>query len=662
MRNNQIKIKQLIRIIYFILGTGLGLGVAYVLWISVFAGTPFISWSQVHAYFVLTTELLALVFLYDIRFRLIQNGKGSFFWPILLGFFVLNCVVLGVFSQYYSHPERANYDSVKILLKFFPIAWFVAGVGTIFALVKVLQNQFSTAWWSNPFTESELHEGKGRLTTLVVLISCFVLGLVIRLINLDGFPPYVDEYITTHHNFGLLNGSPLEWERAFPTVGLPVLLSFKIFGINLWAARFPMVIINMAAIIPLFFLGKKLNRDVGSISVALYTINPWIIAVSRTVREYAVLPLYYFITAIFLIDLLEWEETTVRSYLKKNAWKMLILLLILVNAVYDQQSIIKIVIINFGVFGVLVLLKMLKSKTPALIKIAGLSASVILFVLLVVVSDLSKRLFEDGKIILVAEDRYWRLLFIDPDQHWFSVIPQIAWLAIAVSAFFAIRAVVKKYDKKDAVVLFSFLVFLSILVFLTFFLVNPRLPARVRYGILLEYWYVILVAIALFLLIQSINRILKGKRVLRVLAFLIISLLLINTGSIVHILTYPGGGALNVTGEKHYNVDPAYRYMLDQLNPGDVLLTDSMGVYDELHEKAFSDVKVYSFIGTILREDVTIDELISRHPEGWIVLTQNSRPEKHGLVYESTSSINTSLEYLGKWGECDIWRWNELRN
>ncbi len=255
-----------------------------------------------------------------------------------------------------------------------------------------------------------------------------------------------------------------------------------------------------------------------------------------------------------------------------------------------------------------------------------------------------------------------QLLISNSFQHWFSEIPQLAWLVIAVAAFFTVRVIVKQYDKKDAVILYSLLIFLSILGFLTFFLVNPKLPARVRYGILLEYWYVILVAITLFLLLQLFNRILQGKLILRVLVFIIIGMLLVNYSSIKHIITYSGGGVLNVTGEKHYNVEPAYRYMLSQFQQGEVLLTDSMITYDELHGNEFGGLTTYSFISTVLREFVTIEELISRHPEGWIVLTQNSRPEKHGLVYESTSSGDTSLEYLGKWGECDIWRWKPHSN
>ena len=95
---------------------------------------------------------------------------------------------------------------------------------------------------------------------------------------------------------------------------------------------------------------------------------------------------------------------------------------------------------------------------------------------------------------------------------------------------------------------------------------------------------------------------------------------------------------------------------------GEELVNARRSGHDLYCEKEFGDVTMYSFIGTILRKAVTIEELVTRHPEGWIVLTQNSRPEKNGLVYENTTIDGKSLEYLGQWGECYIWRWEEIEN
>src|SRR5512133_2485547 len=127
MPNDPVRINRLIKILYIILGSVVILGVGYVLWVVVLAHPPIFSWSQVHAYFVLSLESLALIFLYDIRFRMIHKERGTLFWPILLVFFVLNIVALWIFGQYYGHPERTSYDSVKIILKLLPIAWLVIG-------------------------------------------------------------------------------------------------------------------------------------------------------------------------------------------------------------------------------------------------------------------------------------------------------------------------------------------------------------------------------------------------------------------------------------------------------------------------------------------------------------------------------------------------------
>lgn len=647
----------LFKLLYLVFGLFVVAGLLYVLWALMLARAPLFTWSQVHVYFLVFGELLAATLLYDVYTRFIRKGKGKNIWPVLLIYFILSIVVLILLGNYYTHPERRNYQSVQLLLKLMPFAWVIIGGGTLFALGKVLQNQFSYAWYSDPFTETPEPKNNSISSSWLIVGSFFVIGLIIRLVNLDGFPPYVDEYITTHFVYQLIHGAPFEWERAFPTTILPVLVSSKVFGINLWSARFPMIIINMLSIVPLYFLGKKIHRKIGLISVALYTLNPWIIAVSRTIREYAVLPLYYFISALFLLDLLEWENTTLKKYLKQNSWKIFILLLILSNSLYDNQSIIKIVIINFGIFGVLLLLKVLKTKTPLLVKVASVGASTLVFVLLAIISNLTKRLFENGQMILEAEDRYISLLTTNHNQHWFSLFPQVAWLVIAVATFYAIRAVFRKYNPKDSIVLYCYLVFLSILTFLTFFLVNPHLPARVRYGILLEYWYVIPVALAVFLVYRLANKIFNHKPILQIILLVVLGLSLLNFSSISDVVAYQGGGAQKVTGEKHYVVDPAYRFMLTQLNPGDVLLNDVLVPYDELFKKQFGEVIVFSYIGTIMRQDVTVQEFITWYPEGWIVLTQNSRLSTNGLVFENTIVDGVALDYLGRWGECYIWHW-----
>ena len=270
-----------------------------------------------------------------------QKNRKPNPWIFILIFFVINLLALFVFSLYYNHPERAQYDSVKILLKIEPFLWMIGILSILFCIVKVFGKIIAWVWNNFSFATSTVLDRWSTKYTALILVGFFVFGLGLRLINLDQYPPYVDEYIHTHTAFGVISGLPMTWNRAFLPVTLPVIISYRLFGVNLWAARLPMVVFNMLAIFPLYFIGKKVNKNIGFISIFLFTLNPWIIAASRTVREYAVIPLYFFLSAVFLLDLIEWEGMNRKQYLIKNSWKILILGLIAAYSLYDNQSILK---------------------------------------------------------------------------------------------------------------------------------------------------------------------------------------------------------------------------------------------------------------------------------------------------------------------------------
>ena len=293
---NHRSLQKIIHLLYFLLGIPVILGIIYVVGSLFFSLPNYFSWSKVHLFFVILLEPLLTVILLDKWIHLKQKDKKPNPWVFILIFFVINSIALFVFFQYYSHPERAQYDSVKILLKITPFLWVIAIISNLFCIVKVFREKITRVWKNFSFSRTTILDQLSTKSTALILIGFFILGLTLRLINLDQYPPYVDEYIHTHTAFGVMSGLPMTWNRAFLSVTVPVLLSYKLFGITLWAARFPMVVFNMLAIFPLYFLGKKVNKTVGFISVFLFTLNPWIIAASRTVREYAVIPLYFFLS------------------------------------------------------------------------------------------------------------------------------------------------------------------------------------------------------------------------------------------------------------------------------------------------------------------------------------------------------------------------------
>ena len=182
--------------------------------------------------------------------------------------------------------------------------------------------------------------------------------------------------------------------------------------------------------------------------------------------------------AVFLLDLLDWEGMNRKQYLIKNSWKFLILGLIAAYSLYDSQSILKVVIINFAVFGVIFLLKIARNTKSLWLRVLGAVFCLAGFIILVIKSRIISRFVYNGQIAAVPTWTYWDLLISSKIQHWFSLLPELGYLLLLIVTFFAIRAIFQKGRKREEMISFSFLIFLGLLLFLTFFLVTRRIPAR----------------------------------------------------------------------------------------------------------------------------------------------------------------------------------------
>ena len=235
--------------------------------------------------------------------------------------------------------------------------------------------------------------------TVLILLGIFALGLALRLYGLAGYPPYIDEYIHTSDAVDLYVNHNFEWNRAYLTVTLPIYLSYLIFGVSLWASRLPMVIINMLAIFPLFALGKKIDQKLGYLAVGLFVLNPWAIAAARPARDYAIVPAFFYLATVLLIDLFDWDGQTLRQYLIKYKFQIVILALVLGYVLFDHQSVLKITLALYGIFGLLAVLKALKQKPSLKMMIVVLVASTLLVVLLAENSDVISRYLRTGRLL-----------------------------------------------------------------------------------------------------------------------------------------------------------------------------------------------------------------------------------------------------------------------
>jgi hypothetical protein len=488
----------------------------------------------------------------------------------------------------------------------------------------------------------------------IYLIALFIIGLSIRLYNLDGFPPYTDEYAHTGTAVFLLNGTVTSYHRAFWIVTIPVYLSYLLFGVSLWAGRLPMVILNMLAIFPAFTLGKKLSRPIAYISAALFTFNPWIIAVSRTVREYAVLPIFFYLAAVYLLDLLNWEGNSFKEYLIKYKLQITFLGLLLIYTFYDHYSILKIVIAPYVILSGLTILKIIKQK-PTKNRIAlGLAGAFVIITLFIRQSEFYFLYQKYGKISFYVASRYWDSLVLNDIQHWYF-FPTIGYLIIFLVGYLALRAIFSKYNKKNFAVLFCYITFAANLIYLTYFLANQIIHPRNRYGILLVYWYLPVTATAIYVIYHL------GKKYLPPKAHrwipLILIILFTNPQGIWKAISYQGGGSMEITGERHFLVEPAQNFLASRLTSQDVLISDVLYGYDLIAGNKLKADEHISLIKIFANLQPSLLSVIEQIPQGWVAANLSYVEQNDILPFKDSIYQDKQIIYYGQYGDIFIWQW-----
>ena len=492
-----------------------------------------------------------------------------------------------------------------------------------------------------------------RTRTILVLVVLFALGFGLRLYRLAEYPPYVDEYIHTRRAIELLDNHIVEWDRAYLTVTLPVYLSYRIFGISLWASRLPMVIINMLAIFPLFVLGNKVDRKVGYLAVGLFAVGPWIIAAGRTVRDYAIVPVFFYLVVALLVDLLDWSGQTLKQYLGRHKFRIIILGLILGYVIFDKTSVLKIAVALYGIFGLLIVLKVLKQKPPLKTTIFIVIVGLLLVALIVKQTGIINRYLRSGEIFYGTTNRYWKVLVTSELKQWYYIAP-LGYLILLGACYLAVRIVISGYKKADFAILFCILAFAANFIYLTFFVRTPRIPARIRYGVLMEYWYLVVIAIVVFRVYQ-----IAGER-LQKPAMLVVHLgtlgLLINVPGIWTAITYPGGGRSPITGDQHYLVDSAYEFLVANLTEDDILLSDVLKQYDQLNGNQLHPRETVSLLRLVF-EQSEVGAVIDRNPCGWVAASPNIPDDRLKLPHEDFTFDGKQVRYYGELDEIYLWQW-----
>jgi hypothetical protein len=453
----------------------------------------------------------------------------------------------------------------------------------------------------------------------------------------------------------MLAGQPGDYDRSFATVTVPIYVSFLTLGVSLWAGRFPLVLLNMLGMFPLYFLGRRINKSIGLVSAALYASSPWVIASARTMREYAVMPLFLYGIALLLLELLNWDGLTLKAYLRKNTYHLLASALLFGYLLVDNKSTLKSALLLYGIFCILAFLKAAKSNLSrrALIILLALMGAGLALILLTQ-PRFYARYFQDGILIYQQASLYWRLIVSSAAHHGYA-IEGMSYLILLLCGILTMHALYKPYHKANFTVLLIALAFALNLLYLTYFLASPGVPVRQRYGVLAEYWYLPLTAITAWLLHRLSLRIFTKLH--PVIIFLAITALFSNPVSVRRVITYQGGDFAPVTGNPHYSVAPARDFLASRITEQDVLISDLVFKYDNIAGsllKTRENIRFSTYLSTVDSASV-----IGSNPRGWAALSPNTQPEAAGFFFEDIMLAGKQLHYVGKIGDIYIWRWTK---
>ena len=496
-------------------------------------------------------------------------------------------------------------------------------------------------------------EGVWVWLTLLILLAA---GLFLRLWNLDALAPYADEYRHLVAAKQLLSGealSQLEYRRSLYTVTLPVFLSFKAIGASLWSARFAGVVVHLLAVIPLYLLVRRVSKLAAVLAVGLYLLDPWLILTSRLVREYAYYSFYFFSLLLVMVWLLESlpERIQLPGDLRRMiSWRTMLLSGVLLFALLYAFSIDG--LSTFRTVGVIypalffLLLARLDWRLPAS-RIAGILALAALGLVLVM---LVRSAGNAGSILTGRFTLYYINLFYEsPIQQMYYLRTPIALIVLGAGLFGMLA-----WAKGQRTATIFFLVYLlAMLAFATLALKDYR----TRYGVSLQFWHILVMAIGLYALIQVLKKHLRQPW-LWGLGVIFVLLLYWN---IPHSLTparHTQPGYHPISEDHHPDLAPAYAYLQQHAGQGEALVAAEIFILylDWMDGAGFDPVVEYVY--DIKNPQQVIYNTIESNPHGWIVMEYRTgyvwtRP----LPLEDFEHAGKQVRYLGWFGDQYLYRW-----
>lgn len=494
------------------------------------------------------------------------------------------------------------------------------------------------------------------LLEATAILGLLGLTFLLRAFRLDALPPYTDEYMHLLAARSLVQGaavSEVGYERSLFIVTLPVALFFRIFGESLWSARMASAVFNTLAILPLYFVARRLNRPLAILSGLLYAVSPWEIAMARTVREYAYYPFYFYLVVLGMMALIECFPP--RFALRRD-WKallkpdvILLVLALLLPVIYsrflDENSTFSVVLSAYLVLAFFVLARIDWRSRENLILLALVVAAIFVgYRWFVGANGISSNVF-------YTASRVRDLFFSDAPQQWFYG----RTLVVPLLALGSAMLVGVHFREKPIPLFFVLLFFGSALAFSLLFagFSSPR------YYFHLQIWYLPLMATGLYALwffLRALLRRLKWSPAAAGLAALIPLVLSLNPQQVLLPTFWDQPGLMPVSGQYHENVAEVHAYLLDQATDQDVLVATVYANYSQwVGEPPFRAIYSFDYRRADGREYLL--SLVGQNPSGWIVLDQIRYEQSQPIPLETFASGGRLVEYRGQFADEYVWRW-----
>lgn len=136
--------------------------------------------------------------------------------------------------------------------------------------------------------------------TKLYLLIFFIIGFVLRLINVLNAPTGIDASGHALQAIGFISSGKLTiWSQSTGLWHFLTDLSYKLFGLNDFGARFFVLVFGSLSIIMIFFVTKEMfGRKTGLIAAFLLAVSPF--HISETIPEMDAMTLFFVLLGMFI--------------------------------------------------------------------------------------------------------------------------------------------------------------------------------------------------------------------------------------------------------------------------------------------------------------------------------------------------------------------------